>query len=412
MEEKGSDEKGFHEKASSPEEKGCNHTSSEPKMFETNQHSEFNHNITFVNAKDNVEANGSKVMALLEVHDSNEALNLFLVLKTVLKRHIYFEEYKAAVVALWIMKTWCFDAFKTAPVLAITALTKGAGKTQLLMLLKYLCRNPLMASDITQAALFRIIEKKCPTVLIDEADTFLDKNLRGVLNASFNEGGTVIRCAGIDNDPTEYNVFCDKAIAGIGDLPETVQDRSIVIMLKRKPVTEYKEKLRKIDKSEVADLNNRLKEWSLSAVKCLSTANPAMPEGLGDRKQDCWEPLLAIAELIGDDVAQNTREASLMISGKSHDVPSTFEELLHDIKSVFNSKGIDRMSTHDLIEALCTNEEAPWCYFYNGKTITPRQLAQMLKKFGVFSRDIRFGTTTRKGYMLEDLHDSFQNYLN
>jgi putative DNA primase/helicase len=93
-------------------------------------------------------------------------------LRSTIDRFIYCEPYQNTTGALWIISTWCMPAFKVAPILAITAFTKGAGKSQLLNLIGYLCHNPVSTSNITPAALFRYIEQNKPTVLIDEADTF------------------------------------------------------------------------------------------------------------------------------------------------------------------------------------------------------------------------------------------------
>jgi hypothetical protein len=73
----------------------------------------------------------------------------------------------------------------TSPILAVTSPTPECGKTTLLTLLSALVPRALSAANITAAATFRAVEKWRPTLLIDEADTFLRDNddLRGVLNS-------------------------------------------------------------------------------------------------------------------------------------------------------------------------------------------------------------------------------------
>jgi hypothetical protein len=53
--------------------------------------------------------------------------------------------------------------------------------------LSKLAHRPLASANISPPALFRVIEEAEPTLLIDEADTFLQGNdeMRGILNAGY-----------------------------------------------------------------------------------------------------------------------------------------------------------------------------------------------------------------------------------
>jgi putative DNA primase/helicase len=88
----------------------------------------------------------------------------------------------------------------------------------------------LKAEDVTPAALFRRVEMARPTLLIDEADTFLSptdpdgNDLRLLLNAGHKPTGRAVRTAGDNHEPREYTVFVPAGIAGIGNLPGTLGD--------------------------------------------------------------------------------------------------------------------------------------------------------------------------------------------
>ncbi len=395
--------KGYQTIATSFEENGGNHNSSEPEKSEQNQLSELQSNTVIVDAKE--------VENTIVEQPSDKGRELCSLLLARIPLHIALEEYQVLAVALWIMKTWCTTAFKVAPILAITAMTKGAGKTQLLTLVSRLVREPRYTTDITPAALYRYIEAYSPTLCIDEVDSFAIHRLRNVLNAGFEFGGTVIRCDGPDNFPTDFNVFGDKAIAGIGAFPETVQDRSIVINMRRKSTKIVTERVRDIDPAMLEKLKHDLEQWGNKVVNTLSKVQPTMPKGLSDRKQDCWEPLLAIAELLGEDIAQQAREAAILISGKDRDELSIYEELLKGIKNIFEQKDRPHISTQDLIAELCDDAEAPWRYYDKGRQITPRQLAQILKQFNVSSRQIRVNEAkTLKGYQKADFQKCFSDH--
>ncbi|MFW2160452.1 DUF3631 domain-containing protein [Acinetobacter beijerinckii] len=340
-------------------------------------------------------------------------IHIYEVLCSTIGRFIHCEPYQNTTIALWVIKTWCMPAFKVAPILAIRAFTKEAGKSQLLNLIGCLCYNPVSTSNITPAALFRYIEQNKPTVLIDEADTFLSRSedLRGIINAGFESTGRVIRCVGQDNEPTEFNVFGPKAIAGIGNSPSTIQSRSILVHIYRKPLQIKKENLRKADKSDFENVKQLLARWSSDHIDLLATYEPQMPDRLSDRQKDCWEPLLAIAELLGVEIAQEARNAAIEICKINSDEPHVNELMLFDIRRAFAEQKIDRLSTIDLINALCEDDEAAWRYLNKGGKITPRQLAQILKQFNISSKQIRFGEQTKKGYDIADFQECFSKYL-
>jgi hypothetical protein len=108
-----------------------------------------------------------------------------------------------------------------SPLLALTSPEKRCGKTTTLSLLTRLVPRPLLSSNISPAALFRIVEKYCPTLLIDEADSFLrDKEeLRGILNSGHTrDAAYVVRTVGDDKEPCRFSTWAPKAVALIGRL--------------------------------------------------------------------------------------------------------------------------------------------------------------------------------------------------
>ena len=165
-------------------------------------------------------------------------------------------------------------------------------------------RKPLATSSVSAAALFRSIEKWTPTLLIDEADTFLKENheLRGVLNAGHTrELAYVLRCDGEQLEPKRFSVWSPKAIACIGKLQETLSDRSIEIRLQRKTKAEETVPLRDTSPETFERLARQLMSWAMGNGGQIKAARPAFPAILNDRAADNWQPLLAIAETLGGD---------------------------------------------------------------------------------------------------------------
>ena len=131
---------------------------------------------------------------------------------------------------------------RVAPVRGCLSAEPQSGKTRYLEVLKLLVRAPLFAVNISEAALFRVIEARRPTILHDEIDAVFGpkardrEDLRAMLNAGYERGATVERCVGEGSklEVKSFPVFAPVAMAGIGKLPETVEQRSIVVRMKRR----------------------------------------------------------------------------------------------------------------------------------------------------------------------------------
>src|SRR5262249_49935353 len=132
--------------------------------------------------------------------------------------------------------------------------------------------------------------------LIDEMDTFVsDKSdLRGILNSGHTKDGYVLRCVGDDLSPKPFSTWTPKVFAAIGRMHPTLEDRSIMIELKRKLASEKIERIPR-DATMYLELRRKCMRWTSDYFEALRTAKPMLPE-INDRAQDNWEPLLAIAE--------------------------------------------------------------------------------------------------------------------
>jgi hypothetical protein len=113
-----------------------------------------------------------------------------------IRRHVVLDAATADATALWIVHTHAIDAADISPRLAVTSPDKRCGKTTLLNLLTALVAGPVKTANMTVATLFRVIEAMHPTLLIDEADTFLigADEMKGIINTGIAERGR--RCCG------------------------------------------------------------------------------------------------------------------------------------------------------------------------------------------------------------------------
>jgi putative DNA primase/helicase len=314
--------------------------------------------------------------------------------------------------ALWVCFSWCIDSANTAPILAISSPEKRCGKTTVLSLLNLVVKRPLSTSNITPAALFRAIEEYKPTLLIDEADTFIKQSddLRGILNSGHTRSTAfVLRTIGDEHLPKAFNTWGAKAIALIGKLPDTLHDRSIVIPLKRKLTHEKTERLYRTDYN--FDLiKSKLARFADDYAEDVKEVIPKSLNHVSDRAADNWEVLLAIASLAGEQWEDRTTKAIMALSDKSGEPKTYGVTLLADIKEIFESKNVDKIFSGDLITELCNDKEKPWSTFRHGNPIDQRVLANLLKEFAIDSKNIRVGSQVHKGYDLEQFSDSFSRY--
>jgi Protein of unknown function (DUF3631) len=226
--------------------------------------------------------------------------------RTFIRCFVVLDDHQADALALWAAHTHVFNAFGVTPYLAITSAEKRSGKTRLLEVLELLVREPLATVNISDAALFRVVDAKSPTLLMDEVDAVFKsrerEDLRGLLNAGYRRGAVAHRMGGTNNRKLEtFAVYCPKAFAGIGDcLPDTITDRAIPIRLKRRTRSEHVERFRLRDvEPEGHTLRDRLADWLEPQRDHMAVQRPTLPDELDDRAQDVWEPLLAIADLTG-----------------------------------------------------------------------------------------------------------------
>lgn len=336
-------------------------------------------------------------------------------IKTTISQYIIADEQTIIASTLWATFTWFIDVVNYAPIANITAPEKRCGKSKLLGVLKRLSYKALSTSNISAPALFRLIELYKPTLLIDEVDSFLalHEEMRGIINAGFTrESAFIIRCAGDELEPTPFNVWGAKALCGIGKIADTLQDRSIILRLRRKYSGENIQDVDRSNKKHWATLRAKLARFAQDNQQKVLLSNPAPIPQLNDRANDCWLPLLQVASIAGGHWLNSAINTALSINGAEEEPESVRVELLKDIKTVFDTKKIERIFSHDLVIALNEDNEANWCTWNKGRGITARNLAKILKEFNITSNTIRIGVTERaKGYTKDQFSDAFTRYL-
>lgn len=342
--------------------------------------------------------------------------SLMFDLVDAVQRSVIVSQPNAFLIALWIVFTHVFESFSIAPLLAITSPEKRCGKTNMLTFLSRLCRAVFAASNMSDAAIYRCIAQEKPTLLMDEADTFLLKNktMIGILNSGYKMKTGFVARTGKNDRIVKMPTFCPKAIAMIGEMPETLKDRSIHIRLERKSPDEKVEAVSEQGPDELSLLYSRLTRWATDNSKALTRITPDALGLNNDRAEDNARPLLAIAHLMGGNWLERAQAAFEWHSDASDKTLSHGEWLLTDTARAFAQRGSSQLLTADLLDFLHAQEEAPWLTFNHGRAMTARDLAGMFKQFGISSIQMRHGNGQEKvgrGYQREEFAQAFARYV-
>ena len=262
--------------------------------------------------------------------------------KRFIGRYVVMTEEQMTATVLWVAHTHAFTAFDVTPYLHISGATMRTGKTRLLEVLEVLVPRPWLTGRVTAAVLPRRIDAECPSLLLDESDaTFKHSSdyseaLRAILNSGYKHSGSTTVCQG-GASYKRYSTFCPKAIAGIGQLPGTIADRSIEVKLKRRAPDENVERFapRRLG-DEVQHLVKRLAAFGLQADNVLQKRHADI-DWLNDRAAEVWGPLMAIADCAGGQWPDAARVASKVLSGRPDEQDDDVSTaLLFDISEIFS----------------------------------------------------------------------------
>jgi hypothetical protein len=319
-------------------------------------------------------------------------------------------------VALWVVSTFCFETFDAMAYLCVTSPTPRCGKTRLLEVLSLLVSNSQRTANISEAALFRIIEAQKPTLLLDEAETLKGRSeraeyLRGLLNAGNRRDASVIRLVGQSHTPQIFSVYCPKVVAGIGSMPHTIRDRSILIQMQRRKDSERVQRF--IFRKAQPD-SDKLRQRMAGFVAASQETIDATYQNLDldfieDRDAEAWEPLFAVLRVGDPRRLGELKECALVLTGQKAggDAEESLSlRLLSDLREVWPED--ESAFTGHLIESLRAIEDSPWA---SEVDLNPRKLARFLRPFGVEPRQVRIGSKTAKGYLLSELEPAFARYL-
>lgn len=329
-------------------------------------------------------------------------------------------EHALIAVVLWTVAAHLVAEFHFAPRLIVRSAEKRSGKTRLLEVTAELVpEKPLRMANATLAYVFRALAgDPPPTVLFDEADTAFgskkvaeqNEDLRALFNAGFQRGTPIGRTVGPQHTPTEFETFAFAALAGIGRMPDTIEDRGVVVQMRRRKQSEKVAPYRaRRDAPDLHDIRECIAEW---AEQIRDKIRFHEPENLGvdDRAADVWEPLIAVADMAkGHWPASARAAAKAMVTQAAEDdaADSTNMRLLSDIRDVFaGMPGVSFLKSDALCTKLHEITDSPWSQF----ELNSSKLGHRLREYQI-KTNFRDRTKSERGYRLVDFQDAFERYL-
>jgi hypothetical protein len=333
-------------------------------------------------------------------------------------------------IALWcahsyLLRNEVFGVGFTS-LLAFQSPLKRCGKSTALKCVQMMVHDARMASSITSSSLFRVVDEMGVTLTIDEADNILrdeKSDLLGIMNAGRDRlTARVMRAESVGDGKfkvREFNTFAPIALTSIRALPATLQDRAVVLTLRRATHDERPERLTLTERGPLIDVGRRLARWAAD-LPARALQRPAAPTGLHNRIEDAWFALFQVAELAGGDWPERCRRAALadLARQEANDADGGRDaDLLADVWTIFFEQNKVRLHTDDLRNALRVLEESPWGAVNGGKGVDGYFLKKHLADFmpddpeKIAPRKWREGAVQARGYHERHFEDSFSRYL-
>lgn len=361
-----------------------------------------------------------RAFVLEEVNPWENPVNIAEVLDEIektLRRFVFFQrDEDVYTVSLWTAMTWLSALLAITPYLGIRSPEKGCGKSTLLKLISKLVYHPLAASNCTAAAMFRMLELHVLTMLIDELDTFMQYNPE-VLNV-FNSGHSremafVLRCVGDDAEARAFNTFGAKAYGMIGNATDTLESRSLPVILFPKIEEDEIEDLNLTEMHEVVTalqtLARKLARWANDNAQAVLAVKPDM-KGTVNRKRDNWRPLFQIAEFAGHGWLDKARKAAGL--KEVSEEKSANRQFLEDVRNIFLKRDVPFIPSNVLLADLHAQHESGWKHYGKGRDgMTQNDLGIFMKGYGVKSSRDYLGGSRLRGYYWSDLAPAFNRFL-
>lgn len=369
------------------------------------------------NAEAGEDADESGIETLEPWADPVDGASLAEEIRDRLRAHVVFGAAGDADAATcWIFGSYLMDVWRLWPRLMVTSPTKACGKSTLLEVLDAMVHRGFIASNASPAAVFRAIEAWKPTLLLDEADTWMRQNeeLAGILNSGHTRRtARVIRVTEVKGEhlPVAFSTWCAMAVAGIGGQRDTLMSRSIVIGLRRKLPEEQVDRLPVDLHAQLHRIRRQLARWASDNAQTIGAMEAEPPACGNDRRQDNFTPLWRIAAALGAPWPDRIAAAyAAQAQAEDDDSEPAGVMMLRDMAEIFAARGVERMATSEIVAELMTMEDRPWMEWRHGRPISAQSVARQMKPFGIKATVKKLGGTATRVYLRADIDAAAARY--
>lgn len=267
---------------------------------------------------------------------------LVAMIESFIYQHYLLENrYLGKIISYYVLMTWVYDAFNALPYLRAMG-EPGAGKSELMRRVGYLCYRLLSSSGAgTASSFFRATEMYRGTVFIDEADLHdggdMSNDLVKFLNLGAMRGNPIWRLeeiAGPDGsktfEPATFQTFCPKLIAMRKDFrDDAVGSRSLTIkLMPREPVELRARGIRLyIDndfRRKAGVIRNMLLRWRLQV----------------------WEPEIEVSEDFMDlEISSRLNQVTMPLKAIARDDQDLMDEIVRFLRAYNQEMTLTRSMT-------------------------------------------------------------------
>lgn len=311
-------------------------------------------------------------------------------------------EWMIRTMALWAASTYCLDILRVNPILYITSTGGDSGQTDAILTLASFVRDQYGFASISAPAVYRLAQEDQPTLVIDEADEQISRNLElqdvlaGVYRREVARAARVKRTGYDDFMPDLPSTWTCVMISGRNGLPPKVRERALVLYLHPKACgIAFRSRRAHENLPAIAQLQQELEGWIVPARKRLKAIASKLPRiaGVNSAMADKFEMSMAIAHHIGGNwpayVEQAARTLNIGVEqgGTIDDLRA--EMMLCHIAIVLRTSALEQkgMNRKDIRAALCANPEWPWATYDKGSPIPFSEVSRLLRHLGLSAKN-------------------------
>lgn len=351
----------------------------------------------------------------------------FILIREFLKTYINFPNpVYADICALWALGTHVFDRFDTFGYMVITASVRRAGKTTLAELVSFVSASPAFGTSMTASIMRRLIAKGS-TMFFDEAESLNSEAAsaqREYLNAGNRRGGMVYMPGAGPDEVIEYPAFGPKCFILIGDVNDTLRDRSIPIELQRAraPKPYRRSEAESVAKDMIAPV---VTAAHLNAALDTETIDFDVYDYLEGREAEIWTVILTMAHTFAPESFDEILKLAVDLNAlKSTTEKRTFREIrveaenaaqdetyhdiaIADLATIFKH-GEKSIHADEAIERMKLIVTSPW-RTYKGTGLTAVLLSNLLAAVNTKTKkgqkQVKIGGVNKRGFYRSDVEE-------